>query len=382
MMRVLSIFSGLLVLLVLVSPCVQAQQSLDETRRSLSEIRERIRRTSADLEKQQSEKRDLLTELRTIEREVKRLNERLAQLTARRDELQKQIRDQEKKIADSRERISALRHKVHERLAALYKEGRTGPLSILFSTRTPARMAEEYDYMARVLAHDRRLLQDYRKRVAELEDSLDRLGRLRDEQEKLLANVRASRETREEAQGLKEHILTRVRRDEQALERRLDQLREEAAALQALVKKLESRESRQYTGQGDFAAQKGRLSWPAEGALSIGFGTQIHPELGTRFESQGIEIAVQNKRPVQAVWDGRVIFAKWFKGYGNLVIVDHGEKYYSLYAQAARLTKSVGEPVAKGETLAFSGLPGTRGIYFEIRHGGTPVNPLSGLKKR
>ncbi len=378
------IFSALLffsLLLFAVVPA-QAQQSLDETRRSLSEIRERIRRTSANLEKQQSERKSLFADLKTIEREVNRLNVRFSTLTERRDELRGQIREQEEDAQKHRERIASLRQKVHKRLAALYKEGRTGPLSILFSSRTPARMAEEYDYMARVLTHDRQLLQEYRKRIENLEDSLQRLSNLKSEQEKLLAEVRASRDTRQQAQELKEQLLAKVRQDEKALAQQLAKLREEAASLQALVKKLESLPARQYTGHGDFAAQKGHLPWPAEGALGIGYGTQIHPELGTRFESQGIELAVKDNWPVHAVWDGRVVFAKWFKGYGNLAIVDHGNSYYTLYAQTARLTKNVGDPVAKGETLAYAGLPGSRGIYFEIRHGGTPVNPLSWLKKR
>jgi septal ring factor EnvC (AmiA/AmiB activator) len=124
------------------------------------------------------------------------------------------------------------------------------------------------------------------------------------------------------------------------------------------------------------------LPWPAEGRVNYGFGQQKHPQLGTTFDSHGIEIAADSAQPVKAVADGRVIYANWFKGYGNLLIIDHGNSYYTLYAQNARLVKGVGDVVARGETVGFSGLPGSNGIYFEIRKGGTPQDPRPWLRKR
>ncbi len=77
-----------------------------------------------------------------------------------------------------------------------------------------------------------------------------------------------------------------------------------------------------------------------------------------------------------------MIFANWFKGYGNLLIIDHGDSYYSLYAQAASLAKHVGEAVATGEVVALAGYEGARRFYFEIRHSGTPLDPESWLAPR
>ncbi|MEJ2699738.1 MAG: peptidoglycan DD-metalloendopeptidase family protein, partial [Desulfuromonadales bacterium] len=186
-----------------------------------------------------------------------------------------------------------------------------------------------------------------------------------------------------QAAQLKAELLARVRRDRTALSARLSELQEKARDLAALVKKLESEKGREYTPEtGIFSRQKGHLPWPVEGRIKVGFGTWRHPELGTMYESQGIEIAALANRPIDAVWDGEVIFADRFKGYGNLIIVDHGDNYYSLYAQASRLVKKVGDKVKRGETLAYSGFEGADAVYFEIRHRGDPLDPRAWLSPR
>jgi septal ring factor EnvC (AmiA/AmiB activator) len=116
--------------------------------------------------------------------------------------------------------------------------------------------------------------------------------------------------------------------------------------------------------------------------VKVGFGTGRHAELGTLYESHGIEISASNDQPISAVWQGNVVFANWFKGYGNLLIVDHGSSYYTLYAQASRLAKKVGDLVQKGEIVAFSGFEGNDAVYFEIRRRGTPLDPADWLGSR
>ena len=106
------------------------------------------------------------------------------------------------------------------------------------------------------------------------------------------------------------------------------------------------------------------------------------PKLGTLYDSQGVEIEVAGNRAIRAIWGGRVIFANPFKGYGNMIIVDHGDNFYTLYAQARRLQKMVGDPVEVGELLGYSGYEYADSIYFEIRHRGTPLDPLAWLKPR
>ncbi|SDL95876.1 Septal ring factor EnvC, activator of murein hydrolases AmiA and AmiB [Geoalkalibacter ferrihydriticus] len=369
----------LLLFVSLLPPVMAASQSLDDSRKTLEQIQGRIQSTTRALEEKQAGARSLAADVKAMEADLARLNRQINDLERRDRELQEQIKVQERESAAARGRVEEVRLQVERRLVALYKEGESGPMSILFGSRTPARMAEEYDYMARVLSHDRELLEDFRLRVAQAEAARRKLETMQAEQRAVLAGVTDSRVAAQQAAALKGRLLSRVKQEEKALSHQLGELRDQAAELAQLVKKLESEQARRYTGDGVFANLKGRLPWPLKGPVVLGFGPQIHPELGTQFDSQGIHIGVSDVRPVHAVADGRVVFANWFKGYGNLLILDHGDSYYTLYAQNARLLKGVGDAVKRGEAVGYSGLPGTNGIYFELRQGGTPQNPSSWL---
>jgi len=174
-----------------------------------------------------------------------------------------------------------------------------------------------------------------------------------------------------------------VKQDAASLEKILQELRAKAARLNELVKKLETDEVQPYTGNlAGLHAQKGRLLWPVPGKLRVGFGTSRHGELGTLIESHGFDIEAAAGTPVNAAASGKVIFANSLRGYGKLIIVDHGSKFYTLYAHMARFTKQVGDPVAAAEVIAYSGYEGRDAVYFEIRQGGKPLDPGDWLKPR
>jgi septal ring factor EnvC (AmiA/AmiB activator) len=127
-----------------------------------------------------------------------------------------------------------------------------------------------------------------------------------------------------------------------------------------------------------FGSLKGHLSMPAKGEVIGGFGRHKHPEFNSYTVSNGISIAAPIGSDIHAVYDGQVIFADYFKGYGNMVIVDHGGGYFSLYAHASRILKKVGSPVGRNEIVASVGdTDSIKGalLYFEIRFQGKPVDP-------
>jgi septal ring factor EnvC (AmiA/AmiB activator) len=368
-------------LLLLATPASASE--LDEGRRKLEEIQRRIARTAKNLEAKQTAERSLAADLQTVETEISRLGAKLAEQKRRLAALGAEIAAGEESAAAARRAAAASEFDVRRRLAALYKSGETGMVKILFTPASPAQMAEDYDFLGRVVRRDRELLANYRRQLTELQAALERLAALRREQQASLAALAEHQKTARQAARLKTELLEQVRDDRQALAAALAELRERAGRLAGLVKKLESEKPREYSEKtGLFATGKGRLPWPVDGGIRVGFGAARHPELGTMYDSHGIEIAAVGEKPIRAVGSGRVLFANWFKGYGNLLIIDHGDSYYSLYAQAARLSKKVGDLLATGDILGYSGLEGSKGVYFEIRRGGTPLDPLPWLQPR
>jgi len=172
-----------------------------------------------------------------------------------------------------------------------------------------------------------------------------------------------------------------------------------ARRLQAMVEKLEAKNRKSYTrsnkksaGVGDFlppvpdkgfSSQKGRLAMPAKGEIVGSFGRHKHPEFNSYTLSNGISIAAPTGSDIHTIYDGQVIFADYFKGYGNMVIVDHGGGYFSLYAHVSKIMKKVGAAVARNEVVASVGdSDSTRGpmLYFEIRYQGKPTDPAAWVR--
>jgi len=133
-----------------------------------------------------------------------------------------------------------------------------------------------------------------------------------------------------------------------------------------------------------FGSLRGRLPWPTEGKVVSAFGAQVHPRFGTRTFRNGVDIQAGEGKDVAAVYGGHVVYTGWFKGYGNLIILDHDNEYYTLYAHVADILVKEGDDVKQGQRIGTVGetgsLEGPR-LYFEVRFEGKPQNPEQWLRK-
>ena len=133
-----------------------------------------------------------------------------------------------------------------------------------------------------------------------------------------------------------------------------------------------------------FSRQKGQLPLPVEGQVVSRFGRTRNGSYNAFTFQSGIDIKVERGEPVRSVFKGEVMFADWLKSYGNLIIINHGDNYYTLYAHVEEMFKKKGEIVGTGEVIATAGDTGSiKGncLHFEVRHHGKPVNPMKWLKK-
>lgn len=123
---------------------------------------------------------------------------------------------------------------------------------------------------------------------------------------------------------------------------------------------------------------------PVNGKIISFFGQYINDKLNVVNFRSGIEIKADRGEPIRAIFDGRVLYADWFKGYGNMIIIDHGKNYYSVYAHAEELFTSKGDTVEMDEVVATVGDSGSMvgpALHFEVRHHGKPVDPLEWIKE-
>jgi septal ring factor EnvC (AmiA/AmiB activator) len=289
----------------------------------------------------------------------------------------------------------ALRKKqqINSRLSALYKAGDGGNLRVFFSSGSFPEMMENLRYMKSVLDNDRKLFADYQAKMEELRLLKAQLERDQANKEKIRTKIEAKKQEIEQEKKAKTGLLIKVREDKQGYIASLKELQANARRLQTMVERLEARSRKGYTSRGikvpgsertvavpdkGLGAQKGKLSLPVKGNIVAQFGRHKHPQFNSYTVNNGISINAPVGTQIRAIYDGQVIFADYFKGYGNMVIVDHGGGFFSLYAHASSINKKVGANVARNDVVASVGDSDSSSgamLYFEIRYQGKPVDP-------
>lgn len=376
-------FSVLLLFILLLVP-TYGMVKAEEPQAQLDKIKVRIELAEKALKNKQQSELAISHELALLKKTLRQLDHNVARLEKDQQNLHSEIVRHNDLIKANQQKSRKLVARLKKRLVALYKEGETGPLKVLFSADSPTEMTQQYLYLTRVLEHDQELLAEYRAVYELQKQQLEEKEALEARQSRLIEDQQKQRRIAADGRRLKARLLQQAQVEKEKLHQELAQLKQNAARLKELVTRLELESAPETTAAvaSHFAVGRGKLRWPIEGPVIIGFGTQKDDKLGTFYESNGIEIAAKPGTPIRAIAAGKVVFADYFKGYGNLYILSHPGGYHTLYAQTDRMQKKLGDQVSAGDVLGYSGLAGRDSIYFEIRSKGSPVNPLSWLVKR
>jgi len=294
------------------------------------------------------------------------------------------------------------KQEIEHRLASLYKAGELGALRMFFSAESFPQMAENIRYMRSILENDKKIFAEYDQKIVELRKLKVDLERDAAKKAHIKEGIAAKKLEIEEEKNKKAAYLVKVRKDRSSYEKSLKELQANAARLQSMMERLEALSRRKLSSRHEkpgsrlkplaelppvpdrgFASQKGRMSLPVRGEIVENFGKHKHPDFNSYTFSKGLSISAGAGSDIKSIYDGSVIFADYFKGYGNMIIIDHGGGYFSLYAHAARILKKVGAEIARNETVATVGdTDSSRGpmLYFEIRHQGKPVDPAGWVR--
>ena len=342
----------------------------------LRELRDRIQALQQTQQRDLRRRDQLADELR--EREIA-----VSRLARQGDQLRNDARQAEQRLAELREQQLRMAAEQSTQLRWLertvrtaYMSGREPMMKLLLSQEEPdqvARLLRYHEYFQRARHTRLTELQDELKALLavslEVSDARDQLNRRRDavtRQQKELEQAREERAT----------ALARLSRRVEEQTDQLSSLREDEARLDKLLQDMNRAISDipADIGGKPFGDLAGQLPWPVEGRTRVSFGARR--DGGMRWN--GVLLDADSGTPVQAIHPGRVVYADWLRGYGLIIIVDHGQGYLSLYGHNQSLMRDVGDWVAQGDVLARAGDSGgmnSTGVYFEIRHKGQPVNP-------
>ncbi|HUO83653.1 MAG TPA: peptidoglycan DD-metalloendopeptidase family protein [Thermoanaerobaculia bacterium] len=347
---------------------------------------ERVRREISALEKKLSSvrgrARTAAQELEAIQYELRIRDQEIRMARELQSRLEREQEQVVSRIATLTGSIDRQKKELGERLGALYRLGRLSYLRVLLSMEGASHPFDAISLLSYLVQRDARTVASYRT-------TRDLLARERIALEQHRSRVLHTRELVQDRQRAmmasereKERLLARLREESSSSAGRLEELKEKADRLQKLLTFLYQKEE-QPGVRASIAEFKGALAWPALGEVTEGFGRQRSDRFATWTMSNGITIRAAPGSEVRAVFEGTVLFSQWFKGYGNLVIIDHGERIFSLYGNTRSNPVSVGQRVAAGDLVGLvmeSEEQGPGTLYFELRVENQPVDPQSWLR--
>jgi septal ring factor EnvC (AmiA/AmiB activator) len=367
-----------LLLAALVLPAAQPERKRSEAEIKAAELKaldERVERTRRQVQKDAADQESLSKVLRDAERAISRVSGDLSALRTQRAE-RAAARQQ---LVDERSRRQAEREATEgdlaKQLRAAYFMGRNEPLKLLLNQRNPAEFGRNltyYGYLGRLRANQIAVISDNIARIDELTVKID-------EEDAKLADlelqVKQRLDEREAFAKQRGKALASLQKQARSRADELKRMQAEHRELEQLLEKLRRQaEAAPYDPNSPFSRQLRKLSWPVAGRIAVNFGSR----LGDDLLSKAIEIDATRGADVRAVFEGQVAFSDYRKGQGNMIIIDHGNGYLSVYAHNENLFKAKDARVATGEKIATVGDTGGQkrpGLFFQIWHNSKPVDP-------
>lgn len=365
-------------------------------RRELDEINQQARASREQASRLKGKETKALGQLHRTQREFGLTRRRLRTLQNRRNALGQQLGVTRATLEQTLLTLGQQEAKLARRLRNMYKAGVERELEFLLSTDSFAQLLARWDFIVMVAEQDRLLLEDIqgkKEQVQATQQQLEanlgetrdnekqaaaqnlRLGQLTTQRERQVAQIRTERKTYEAAAA----ELEKTAKDIQRLLARLERQRQ----TEDQQRRAGGRTAEPYTG--DFARARKRLDWPVEGSVVGRFGPERHPRFGTTTLNNGIDIAAAAGTAVRAVARGRVDFTSDdFAAFGQVIVVNHGNGYYTLYGHLSEILVKQEQEVAAAQTIGRVGDSGTslKGtvLHFEVRNGGSALDPEDWLK--
>jgi septal ring factor EnvC (AmiA/AmiB activator) len=361
----------------------EPQSPIDEYKKKARDINREIEKGRAKIEKYTHKESDIIQRLSQADRALNRSRKRTAGLSREIDRLDKMITENAVASEILVKQIAANEHYVADRLISLYKLTWLGKYNVLASAEDIQELLLRKSAVERILAQDEKVINDLMSQQQELNVARSQLDTRRNEKRRRAEDYQKQIQRMAAERKKRSDLLAYVRKEKSAQLAVIESLKQAARDLDKKVKLLGSKTpeglTEKYRTGESFRLYKGLLKLPVKGKIVSLFGKFKNTRYQVLNFRSGIEIQTERGEPIQAVYAGKVLYADWFKGYGNMIIIDHGDNYYTVYAHIEEAFKSSGDSVDTGEVIATVGdtdsMSGPK-LYFEVRHHGEPLDPM------
>ncbi|WP_165919142.1 murein hydrolase activator EnvC family protein [Sulfuritortus calidifontis] len=371
-----------------------ALAATDPRQRELKELRGRIDQLKKEIEQAKEDRAEAADSLKQSERRISDVNRALRELDQRQQGLSEELKDIQGNIRQTQRGLDNQQARLAELLRQHQRQGDADALKLLLSGKSPGETARDLEYYRHIGRARAELIRNHQASL----DRLDALQRQAEERKDRIEKVKGERlqqrKDLEKEKKARQEVLTSLSQQIQQQRKQVASLVRDEKRLSQLIERLSRlalKPAKTLTAPGrktsqvpdaslaglDFAKLKGRLALPVAGTITARFG-QAREGGGPSWK--GVFIRAPEGQGVRVVASGRVAFADWLRGFGNLLVVDHGDGFLSLYSNNESLYKQVGDSVRAGDVVAAVGNTGGQsehGLYFELRHQGKPFDPLS-----
>jgi septal ring factor EnvC (AmiA/AmiB activator) len=352
------------------------QQELEKLKVSISSLEKKLR-------KQRKEKNTLQQKLEIVERNVVDLDKKIRAVSKKITKTENNLSRLNSDKNNLEQRINKQRSTIAEQIRAAYKTGNEEPIKLLLNQEDPEQLSRILTYYDYLLDARSKKIDQFTADIESLKITLSKI----ETQKTLLADSKKELEKDKQQLAIsisqRKATLTKLTQSLQSNKQQLNQYKKQRDELEAVVQTVGEAAKAIPPAQDypSFALSKGKLNWPVRGRLTAGYGSKRSEYL----RWQGWLISAKKGASIKSVHHGRVVFSDYLRGFGLLVIVDHGDGFMTLYAHNKELLKETGDWVQSGETVARAGNTGgltNTALYFEVREKGKPVNPRLWLSKR
>jgi len=353
-------------------------------KKDLSEIERKLKESKKQVKKAIEQEKSILSEIDRTNKTIKKKQGEIKIYETRISQTESDIKNLENEIMTLTGRLEQNKEKLKERLKALYKQHYGVKALILISAKDYQDLLNKSRYMNLIAYYDRQIISAVNSEISIANEKRTDLEVLRKNLQISKENVQNKQKEMNAEISKKDKLLASVRSKRSSYEDMIKELEVSSEKLRAMIETFDKETpSEQVPGTG-FGAQKRRLPWPINGDVIIPYGKYSDPLYNIPVFKNGIEIRAVNSEQPRAVAGGNVVYADWFKGYGLLLIINHGNGYHSLYGHLSEIFFKSGDIIKKGiavGNIGESGVLNVPSLYFEIRYKGKPVDPMQWLKK-
>ena len=364
-------------------------KKINEEKQRLKKIEQQIKNTKDEINNLQKKERGYLETLHKIEKLLRDTEKELQAIKKDLELAQKEIKQGEDELILEKQILKEKTKLLESRLREVYKRGLTGYLEILFNSESFSDFLTRFRYIKNILSLDAEVINDIRQQMKKIENDKINLENREEILSLLKKEVEKEKENIEFSIKAKKSIINKINSQKEAYLKSLKELEQSSQEIKHIIERIykQQKEDSRKTSQKEVPTvtlkpKKGILALPVQGKLISGYGRQKNIEFNTYTFNSGIDISAPLGQVVHAAGSGEIIYTGNIKGYGQIIIIDHGGRITTLYAHLSKILIDIGEKVKKGQSIGqvgdSGGVSSTR-LHFEVRVEGKPTDPMNWL---